>query len=180
MKSIVTVTCIGKPLMKRAWCVVGREGTGFRHLAEGCINKTPPLSEGFTEAILRVLYNTANKCDCPIMVKTHDSEPIQIGFSATVKLDKPNLQNVVKLTNPGSRSPHRNIVDRRQELLPALPALSYVGRCLSSFAGRTGTRVSSGCVHKRWHDGIEYAKQLHESPAPFLSIIGLQRLLDAG
>ena len=73
------------------------------------------------------------------------------------------------------------LVERRQELLPALPAIFSAGSySRSSFAGRTGTRASSGCVHKRWHDGIDYAKQLGESPTPFLSVIGLQRLLDAG
>ena len=73
------------------------------------------------------------------------------------------------------------LVERRQELLPALPAIFSAGSySRSSFAGRTGTRASSGCVHKRWHDGIEYAKQLSESPTPFFSVIGLQRLLDAG
>ena len=43
-------------------------------------------------------------------------------------------------------------IERRASLLPA--------DCggASCLAGRTGTRAFRGCVHTRWHDGIEFAK----------------------
>ena len=42
-----------------------------------------------------------------------------------------------------------------QRRIPPLPAN---GRSSSCLAGRTGTRSSAGCVHARWHDGIELAR----------------------
>ena len=43
-------------------------------------------------------------------------------------------------------------INRRASLLP-------VDGCTGSvLAGRTDTRTNPGCVHARWHDGIEFAK----------------------
>ena len=44
-------------------------------------------------------------------------------------------------------------IERRASLLPADCGSA------SCVAGRTSTRAIHGCVHTRWHDGIEFAKQ---------------------
>ena len=65
--------------------------------------------------------------------------------------------------------------ERRQSLLPLF------SRGLSSWsvlAGRTGTRSTAGGVHRRWHDGYEYAKECIGTDDSFFSLIGLQRLVD--
>ena len=43
-------------------------------------------------------------------------------------------------------------IERRASLLPVN---GFSGSCI---AGRTETRAVRGCVHTRWHDGIEFAK----------------------
>ena len=43
-------------------------------------------------------------------------------------------------------------IERRASWLPA------DGGAASSLAGRTDTRACRGCVHTRWHDGIEFAR----------------------
>ena len=65
--------------------------------------------------------------------------------------------------------------ERRQSLLPLLPrGLSS----LSMFAGRTGTRCTAGRVHRRWHDGYDYAKECIGTETSFFKLIGLQRLVN--
>jgi len=67
------------------------------------------------------------------------------------------------------------LIARRQELLPAFPR--FLTSSLSALAGRTGTRAATGFVHKRWHDGIEYAKEAQGSPSLPIAWATLQRLL---
>ena len=67
------------------------------------------------------------------------------------------------------------LIERRQELLPAFPRL--LSSSLSALAGRTGTRAATGFVHKRWHDGIEYAKEAQGNPALPIVWATSQRLL---
>ena len=67
------------------------------------------------------------------------------------------------------------LIERRQELLPAFPRL--LSSRLSALAGRTGTRAATGFVNKRWHDGIEYAKEANGKPPLPIVWATLQRLL---
>ena len=46
------------------------------------------------------------------------------------------------------------LMERRAALAPSASSV------LSIRAGRTGTRAMRGKVHARWHDGIEYARDL--------------------
>ena len=46
-------------------------------------------------------------------------------------------------------------MERRAALAPSVLTV------VSIRAARTGTRAVRGKVHARWHDGIEYARDLH-------------------
>ena len=48
------------------------------------------------------------------------------------------------------------LIERRAE---NMPILARVASRLSIHAGLTRTRASAGCVQKRWHDGVDYARQ---------------------
>jgi len=64
---------------------------------------------------------------------------------------------------------------RRQQLLPMLPrGISN----MSILAGRTGTRVTVGAVHRRWHDGYDYAQESLATESCFMQLIGLQLFLN--
>ena len=55
---------------------------------------------------------------------------------------------VLITTHPGAEVSVREAVSKIEHVS---------GQWSSVFAGRTGTRVFPGVVHKRWHDGVDMA-----------------------
>ena len=68
------------------------------------------------------------------------------------------------------------LIEKRATFLPVVPR-SITGS-LSVLAGRTGTRATAGGVHKRWHDGYDYALESLATNVRFCQINGVQRRLN--
>ena len=68
------------------------------------------------------------------------------------------------------------LMEKRATFLLMVPR--SITSSLSILAGRTGTRVTAGGLHKRWHDGYEYGVECLAKNVRVCHMDGVQRRLN--